>query len=108
MKLKIYKTVILSYFIWLLNMESYFNRGVLLRVFKNKVLRKIFGPRRDEETGEWRRLHNSELNDLYAKPDIIRKINLIVDFDGQGTWHEWEMKGELGGSLKGNQKENDQ
>ena len=35
-----------------------------LRVFENRVLRKIFGPRRDEETGEWRRLHNEELNDL--------------------------------------------
>jgi hypothetical protein len=36
-----------------------------LRVFKNRVLRRIFGPRRDEVTGEWRRLHNEELNDLY-------------------------------------------
>ncbi|PSN32926.1 hypothetical protein C0J52_23625 [Blattella germanica] len=35
---------------------------------------KIFGPKRDEETGEWRRLHNTELKDLYEKPDIIRKI----------------------------------
>ena len=37
-----------------------------LRVFENMVLRRIFGPRRDEVTGEWRRLHNEELNDLYA------------------------------------------
>ena len=37
-----------------------------LRVFENKVLRRIFGPRRDEVTGEWRRLHNEELNDLYC------------------------------------------
>ncbi|PSN43800.1 hypothetical protein C0J52_15500 [Blattella germanica] len=44
-----------------------------LRVFENKVLRKIFGPKRDEETREWRRLHNTELKDLYGKPDIIRK-----------------------------------
>jgi hypothetical protein len=36
-----------------------------LRVFENKVLRRIFGPRRDEVTGEWRKLHNEELNDLY-------------------------------------------
>jgi len=42
--------------------------------FENKVLRKIFGPKRDEETGEWRRLHNTEVKDLYGKPDIIRKI----------------------------------
>ena len=38
----------------------------LLKVFENMVLRRIFGPRRDEVTGEWRRLHNEELNDLYC------------------------------------------
>jgi hypothetical protein len=38
------------------------------KVFENKVLRSVFGPRRDEVTGEWRRLHNEELNDLYAHP----------------------------------------
>ena len=37
-----------------------------LRVYENKVLRRIFGPRRDEVTGEWRRMHNEELNDLYC------------------------------------------
>jgi hypothetical protein len=42
-----------------------------LRVFKNKVLRRIFGPKRDEATGEWRRLHNEELNGLYPSPNII-------------------------------------
>jgi hypothetical protein len=45
-----------------------------LRVFKNKVLRRIFGPRRDELTGEWRRLHNKELYALYSSPNIIRVI----------------------------------
>jgi len=45
-----------------------------LRVFENMVLRRIFGPRRDEETGEWRRLHNEELNDLYCSPNIVRVI----------------------------------
>jgi hypothetical protein len=45
-----------------------------LRVFKNRVLRRIFGPKRDEATGEWRTLHNEELNDLYSSPNIIRVI----------------------------------
>ena len=45
-----------------------------LRVFENMVLRRIFGPRREEVTGEWRRLHNEELNDLYSSPNIVRVI----------------------------------
>src|SRR5215468_9651221 len=45
-----------------------------LRVFENRVLRRIFGTRRDEATGEWRRLHNEEPNDLYSSPNIIRVI----------------------------------
>jgi hypothetical protein len=45
-----------------------------LRVFENMVLRRIFGPRRDEVTGEWRRLHNEEQNDLYSSPNIVRVI----------------------------------
>jgi hypothetical protein len=45
-----------------------------LRVFENMVLRRIFGPRRDEVIGEWRRLHNEELNNLYSSPNIVRVI----------------------------------
>jgi len=45
-----------------------------LRVFENMVFRKIFGPRKDEVTGKWRRLHNEELNDLYCSPNIVRVI----------------------------------
>jgi len=47
-----------------------------LRVFENRVLRRIFGPKRDEVTGEWRKLHNEELNDLYCSPNIVRVIKL--------------------------------
>ena len=45
-----------------------------LRVFESRVLRRIFGPRKDEVTGEWRRLHNEQLNDLYCSPNIVRVI----------------------------------
>jgi len=46
-----------------------------LRVFENRVLRRIFGPKRGEVTGEWRKLHNEELNVLYSSPNIVRVIN---------------------------------
>jgi hypothetical protein len=45
-----------------------------LRVFENRVLRRIFGPKRDEVTGEWRKLHNDELHNLYSSADIIRQV----------------------------------
>jgi len=45
-----------------------------LGVFENRVLRRIFGPMRDEVTGEWRKLHNKELNDLYSSPNIFQVI----------------------------------
>jgi len=46
-----------------------------MRVFENRVLRRIYGPKRDEVTGEWRKLHNEELSDLYSSPNIVRVIS---------------------------------
>jgi hypothetical protein len=43
-------------------------------MFENRVMRRIFGPKRDEVTGEWRKLHNEELHNLYSSPNIIRMI----------------------------------
>ena len=45
-----------------------------LRVFENRVLRRVFGPKRDEVTGGWRKLHNEELSDLYSLPNIVRVV----------------------------------
>jgi hypothetical protein len=74
-KIKIYRTIILpvvlyGYENWLL----IWREECRLRVFENRVLRRTFGPKRDEVTGEWRRLHNEELYALYSSPNIIRVI----------------------------------
>jgi hypothetical protein len=53
------------------SVRSTFREKLRLRVFENRVLRMISGPKRDEVTGEWRRLHNKELYALYSSPDII-------------------------------------
>jgi len=75
LKIKIYRTIILPIVLygcetWLLTLRE----DRKLRVFENMVLRRIFGPRKDEVTGEWRRLHNEELNDLYSSPNIVQVI----------------------------------
>jgi len=75
LKIKIYRTIILP--IVLYGCETWWltlREERKLRVFENKVLRRIFGPRRDEVKGEWRRLHNEELNDLYSSRNIVRVI----------------------------------
>ena len=75
LKIKIYRTIILPVVLygcetWSLTLREEHR----LRVFENRVLRRIFGPRRDGVTGEWRKLHNEEFNDLYSSPNIVRVI----------------------------------
>jgi hypothetical protein len=72
---KICKTIILSFALYECETWSLTTRdGNRLRVFENRVLRGIFGPKRDEVTGECRKLHSGELHNLYSSPDIIRHI----------------------------------
>jgi hypothetical protein len=74
LKIKIYKTVILP--VVLYGCETWsvtLGEEHRLRVFENRVLRKIFGPKREED-GSWRKLHNNELHDLYYSPNIVRVI----------------------------------
>ena len=63
-----------------------------LRVFENRVLRRIFGPKRDGVTGEWRKLHNEELNDLYSSPNIVRVIKWRIM---RWVGHVARMEGEV-------------
>ena len=75
LKIKIYRTIILPVVLygcetWSLTLRE----ESKLRAFENMVMKRIFGPRRDEVSGEWRRLHNEELNDLYSSPNTVRVI----------------------------------
>jgi hypothetical protein len=75
MKIKIYKNIILPAVLYGCETLSLTLReDHRLRVFENRVLRKIFGPSRDEVAGDWRKLHNEELRGLYSSPGIIRVI----------------------------------
>jgi hypothetical protein len=75
LKIRIYKRIILPVVLYGFQTRSLTLREEhRLRVFENRVLRRIFGPKRDEMTGEWRKLHNEELHDLYSSASIIRKI----------------------------------
>jgi len=74
LKIKVYRTIILPVLhgceTWSLTLRE----ERKLRVFGKRVLRRIFGPKRDEVTREWRKLHNEELDDLYCSPNIVRVI----------------------------------
>ena len=76
LKIKIYRTIILPVVLYGCETWSLTLRDERrLRVFENRVLRRVFGPKRDEVTGELRKLHNEELSDLYSLPNIVRVVN---------------------------------
>jgi len=107
LKIKRYRTIILPIVLygcetWSLTLRE----ERKLRVFENMKLRRIFGLTRDEVTGEWRRLHNEELNDLYSSPNIVRVIKMRRM---RLTGHVARMGEERGriGSWWGNRREKD-
>ena len=82
-RIKMYRTIILPVVLygcetWSLTLRE----ERRLKLFENRVFRRIFRPKRDEVTGEWRKLYNEELNVLYSSPNIVRVIKLRK-FDGQ-------------------------
>jgi PAS domain-containing protein len=101
LKIKIYRTINLSVVLygcetWSLTLRE----DRRLRVFENRLLRRIFGPKRDEVTGEWRKLHNEELHDLYSSATLVRVIKWRMRWTehvvrmGEGRfvcWVWWEI-----------------
>jgi hypothetical protein len=73
-KVKIYKTIILPVVLYGCDWSLMLREAHMLRVFENRVLRRKFGPKRDEVTGEWRKLDIEELHNLYSSPDINRQV----------------------------------
>jgi hypothetical protein len=73
-KVKIYKIIILTVVYGCETLSLTLREEHRLRVFENRVLRRIFRPKRDEVTGEWRKSHSEELHNLHSCPDIIRQI----------------------------------
>jgi hypothetical protein len=76
LKIKIFRTIVLP--VVLYGCETWsltFREENRLRVFETRVLTRIFGPKRDKVTREWRKLHNEEINDLYCSPILFRRSN---------------------------------
>jgi len=107
LKIKIHRTIILPVVLYRRETWSRTLREERrLRLFENRVLRRIFGPKRDEVTGEWRKLHNEELNDIYSLPNIVRVIkSLIMRWAGHVA-RVGERRG-VYGVLVGNPEEKD-
>ena len=89
LKIKIYRTIILPVVLygcetWSLTLREEHR----LRVSENRVLRRVFGPKRDKVTGEWRKLHNEELNDLYSLPNVVWVVKLR-----RMRWRKWRVWG---------------
>jgi hypothetical protein len=75
LKIKIYRIIIVPVVLYGCEIWSPTLRGKSrLRVFENRVLRRVFEPNRDKVTGKWKKLHNEELNDLYSLPNIVRVL----------------------------------
>jgi hypothetical protein len=83
LKIKIYRTIILPVLYGCETWSLTPREECRLRVFEHRVLRRLFAPKRDEVIGEWRKLHNGELHDLYSSPNIVQVIKLRR-IDGQG------------------------
>jgi len=93
LKIKIYRTIILPVVLyghetWSLTLRE----ERRLRVFENRLLRRVFGSKRDAVTGEWRKLHNEELRDLYSLPNIVRAVKSRMRWAGHVA-HMGEERG---------------
>jgi len=96
LKIKIYRTLILPVVLYGCETWSLALREERrLRVFENRVLRRIFRAETDEVTGEWRKLHSKELNDLYCSPNNVRVIKSIMRWAGHVA-RMWEGRGAYG------------